>query len=221
MPRERYQERLDDLRADVVAMGDLVCERYEAAVRAAATGDEALADEIAAGDDAVNETYLRLEEACIDLFALQQPVAGDLRFVAASFKLITDLERVADLATNIAAYGGPDGGVHSAVAFERLGAAAGEMVADAVAAYEAGDAAACREIATRDDDFDERCRRATEAVVRDLLDATVGAAGVTAAVNDASRALLAVRDLERVADHAVNVAARTLYMVENDDELIY
>ena len=75
--------------------------------------------------------------------------------------------------------------------------------------------------AARDDDFDERCRRASEAVVRDLLDATVGAAGVTTAVDDASRALLAVRDLERVADHAVNVAARTLYMVENDHELIY
>lgn len=221
MPRERYQNRLDELRTDVVAMGDLVCERYEAAVRAAVAGNEALADEIAAGDDAVNEAYLGLEEECIDLFALQQPVAGDLRFVAASFKLLTDLERVADLATNIAAYGGPGGGVHPAVSFERLGAAAGEMVADAVAAYETDDAAACREIATRDDDFDERCRRASEAVVRDLLDATVGAAGVTAAVDDASRALLAVRDLERVADHAVNVAARTLYMVENDDELVY
>ena len=233
MPRERYLDRLDELRADVVAMGDLVCERYEAAVRAAVAGDEALADEIAAGDDAVNETYLGLEEACIDLFALQQPVAGDLRFVAASFKLITDLERVADLATNIAAYGGPEGGVHDAVDVRDLGEGAREMVADAVAAYAARDPDACREIAASDDAFDERCREASEAVVRELLKAdrardaardgpapTDGEA-LEASLDEVSQALLAVRDLERVADHAVNIAARTLYMVENDDELIY
>ncbi|WP_144799640.1 phosphate signaling complex PhoU family protein [Halorubrum depositum] len=239
MPRKNYQERLDRLRADVVAMGELVGERYDAAIEAAAAGDDALAQEVIEGDREVNETYLGLEDDCTELLALQQPVAGDLRLVAASFKVITDLERVADLATNLAGYGGPDGGVHPAVEFRELGAGAGEMVADAVAAYEAGDAEACREIAARDDAFDERCRQASEAVVRELLEADRaraeaaaedGSGGATeaadaealeASLDEVSRALLAVRDLERVADHAVNVAARTLYMVENDDELIY
>ncbi|ELZ37856.1 phosphate uptake regulator, PhoU [Halorubrum saccharovorum DSM 1137] len=235
MPRENYQERLDELRADVVAMGELVGERYDTAIEAAATGDDELAEEVIEGDYEVNETYLGLEEDCTELLALQQPVAGDLRLVAASFKVITDLERVADLATNLAGYGGPDGGVHPAVEFRDLGQDAGEMVADAVAAYEAGDAEACREIAARDDEFDERCRRASEAVVRELLEAdrarnesSTGETGddadaeaLEASLDEVSRALLAVRDLERVADHAVNVAARTLYMVENDDELIY
>ncbi|WP_128904172.1 phosphate signaling complex PhoU family protein [Halorubrum amylolyticum] len=251
MPRENYQQRLDQLRGDVVAMGDLVLDRYAAAIEAAETGDDDLADEVVEGDHEVNETYLGLEEECTELLALQQPVAGDLRLVTASFKVITDLERVADLATNLAGYGGPEGGVHPAVEFRELGEDAGEMVADAVAAYEAGDAAACREIAARDDEFDERCRRASEAVVRELLEADrarneaaldetapdeaegdgdAGAGGASAdadaealeaSLDEVSRALLAVRDLERVADHAVNVAARTLYMVENDDELIY
>ncbi|MFD1569891.1 phosphate signaling complex protein PhoU [Halorubrum laminariae] len=221
MPRENYQARLDELRADVVAMGALVGERYETAIEAAVTGDAALADEVVGGDHEVNETYLALEDDCTDLLALQQPVAGDLRLVTASFKIITDLERIADLATNLAEYGGPDGGVHPAIEFEGLAAAAGDMVADAVAAYEAGDAEACREIAARDDDFDERCRRASEAVVRGLLDADGGTEGLEASIDEASRGLLAVRDLERIADHAVNVAARTLYMIENDDDLIY
>ncbi|PAU85138.1 phosphate transport system regulatory protein PhoU [Halorubrum salipaludis] len=235
MPRENYQKRLDELRADVVAMGELVGERYASAIEAAATGDDALAEEVIEGDYEVNETYLALEDECTELLALQQPVAGDLRLVTSSFKVITDLERVADLATNLAGYGGPDGGVHPAVEFRELGEDAGEMVADAVAAYEAGDAEACREIAARDDDFDERCRRASEAVVRELLEADrarnegapdetgadADAEALEASLDEVSRALLAVRDLERVADHAVNVAARTLYMVENDDELIY
>jgi Phosphate uptake regulator len=106
------------------------------------------------------------------------------------------------------------------------------MVADAMAAYEAGDADACRRIDARDDDLDERCRRASEAVVRDLLEADRARSAenrtaandadeLAAALNEVSSALLAVRDIERVGDHAVNIAARTLYMVDNDDELIY
>ncbi|GAB7010605.1 phosphate signaling complex PhoU family protein [Halorubrum trueperi] len=237
MPRENYQRRLDDLRAEVVAMGELVGERYDAAVEAAEVGDEKLAQEVIGGDYEVNEQYLAIEDECTNLLALQQPVAGDLRLVAASFKVITDLERVADLATNLAGYGGPDGGVHPAVEFRELGDRAGEMVSDAVAAYEAGDTDACREIAARDDDFDERCRVASEAVVRELLaadreraeaadalnahDEASDTDALEASLDEVSRALLAVRDLERVADHAVNIAARTLYMVENDDELIY
>ncbi|WP_418284219.1 phosphate signaling complex protein PhoU [Halorubrum sp. DTA46] len=228
MPRENYQRRLDALRDEVVEMGELVGERYDAAIDAVETGDDALAREVIEGDHEVNERYLAIEDECTDLIALQQPVAGDLRFIAASFKIITDLERVADLATNIAGYGGPDGGVHPAVNLRELAETAGAMLADAVAAYEAGDIAACREIAARDDDFDERCRRASEAVVRELLEtdrARNGHArddeGLEVPLDEVSRALLAVRDLERVADHAVNIAARTLYMVENDDELIY
>ena len=235
MPRENYQKRLEDLRTGVVGMGDLVLERYDAALEAAETGDDDLAREVIEGDYEVNERYLELEEECTELLALQQPVAGDLRLVTASFKVITDLERVADLATNLAGYGGDEGGLHPAVDFREIGEDAGEMVADAVAAYEAGDPEACRAVAARDDDLDERCRHASEAVVRDLLEADrarAEAAGgdrdveadadeLAAALDDVSRALLAVRDLERVGDHAVNIAARALYMIENDEELIY
>ncbi|GAB6880385.1 phosphate signaling complex protein PhoU [Halorubrum gandharaense] len=226
MPRENYQKRLDALRDDVVEMGDLVLDRYDDALTAAETGDAALAEAVVTGDHEVNERYLALEDECTDLIALQQPVAGDLRFIAASFKVITDLERVADLATNVAGYGHPEhGGVHDAVDLRALGTAAGEMVTDAVAAYESADPEVCREVAARDDELDERCSAATEAVVRDLLadeaNWTAGDAELEATLDEVSRSLLAVRDIERVGDHAVNVAARTLYMVENDDELIY
>ena len=232
MPRENYQKRLDGLRRDVVVMGEFVRERYDTAIEAAETGDDDLAREVIEGDHEINDRYLELEDECTELLALQQPVAGDLRLVTASFKISTDLERVADLATNLAGYGGPDGGFHPAVDFRNLAVDAGDMVADAVAAYEMGDPEACRTVAARDDDLDERCRRASEAVVRDLLeadrarDARNGTAEgkpdrLAAALDDVSRSLLAIRDVERVGDHAVNIAARALYMVENDDELIY
>ncbi|WP_418279949.1 phosphate signaling complex protein PhoU [Halorubrum sp. DTA98] len=231
MPRENYQRRLDDLRRDVVSMGDLVLDRYDAALDAAETGDADLAREVIRGDHEVNDRYLELEDDCTELLALQQPVAGDLRLITASFKIITDLERVADLATNLAGYGTSEtGGVHPAVDLREIGTAAGEMVADAVAAYESADPEACRAVAERDETLDERCRIASESVVRELLaaetarrttDPSPDSGALEVELDDVSRALLTVRDLERVGDHAVNVAARTLYMIENDDELIY
>jgi len=239
MPREGYQHSLDDLREAVLDMAALVGDRYRDALRAAETGDVDLARRVIEGDGEVNDRYLALERECVDLIALQQPVAGDLRLVVASFKIITDLERVADLATNLAGYARPhEGGIHPAVDLPDLGGTAGGMVEDAVAAYGAADADACREVAARDDDLDRACRAASDRVVRDLLAAAGDgdgsrpidragrsgadpAAGLESALDDASRALLTVRDVERVGDHAVNIAARTLYMVENDEELIY
>ncbi len=225
MSRENYQHQLESLQADVSAMAELVVDRYEMALTAAATGDRRLAERVIAGDSEINEQYLTLEKQCTDLIALQQPVAGDLRLITASFKIITDLERIADLATNLADHtrAGQEG-IHPAVDTEALGGMAGEMVGEAIAAYEAADAEACRRIAQRDDALDTDCERTNERIIRTLLEATTatdaeghGESTLTAA----SRGLLTVRDIERVGDHAVNIAARVLYMVDNSDELLY
>ncbi|SNR25900.1 phosphate signaling complex protein PhoU [Halorubrum vacuolatum] len=228
MPREEFQRQLDTLRDDVVAMGDLVLTRYDEAIEAAATGDSERAQRVIEGDADVNERYLELEERCTQIIALQQPVAGDLRLVTASFKIITDLERIADLATNLAGYGHPDRGIHPDIDVRDLAGDAGEMVAMALEAYEDEDPEACFTVADRDDALDERCERASKRVVRGLLDAqatrtqTVDRDDAFAAgLDEVSRALLTVRDLERVGDHAVNIAARTLYMIETDDALLY
>jgi phosphate transport system protein len=226
MPREDYQRQLDALREDVLYMSEVVLERHRTGLDALDRKDEGLAWEVIEGDEEINEMYLALEGDCIDLLSLQQPVAGDLRFIAASFKIITDLERVGDLATNFGDYTlaaererFPD------VDVQGIGETVGEMVADAMEAYAAEDPTACRAIAERDDEVDARCERASEAVVRDLIEREVDEATTESEVQDlmqdVSRLLLTIRDLERVGDHAVNIAARTLYMVENDDSLIY
>jgi phosphate transport system protein len=224
MPREQYQDDLDTLRDDVLAMGELVLERLDEALTALRTGDEALGREVAEGDAVVNERYLALESRCIDLFALQQPVAGDLRFVAASFKILTDLERIADLATNLGRYAAEaDGDLTPEVAVADIGSAARSLVRRSLDAYADRDAAACRAIDADDDEVDALCARASEAVARDLLGREAATDGweLERLLDDVSRLLLTVRDLERVADHAVNIAARTLYMIESDPELIY
>jgi len=247
VPRESFQDELDALRSDVVGMGEDVLDQLDAALAALETGEPSRAETVVGGDEAINERYLALEARCVDLFALQQPVAGDLRFVAAAFKILTDLERVGDLAVNLGQYalatgGGPDS---SAEAVElppqrvmEIAKDARAMLADAIDAFAEEDADACFAIAERDDDLDVLCQHAGETVVRHVLAA--GSGGVDApggrslppgetaeriwdaeeALEDVSRVLLTIRDLERVGDHAVNVAGRTLYALEHDPALL-
>ncbi|MFC7072629.1 phosphate signaling complex protein PhoU [Halovenus rubra] len=225
MSRESYQQQLDELRDAVVDMGDLVVERLDVALTALRTVDPEVAQSVIDGDDEINELYLDLEADCIDLFALQQPVATDLRFVAASFKILTDLERAGDLATNIAAYAqSADRQLVPDVNVDTIGHKATEMLERSIDAYRREDVEECRAIAADDDEVDVLCQRASETVARDLIDReadTDDGWAVEQLLDDISWLLLTLRDLERVGDHAVNIAARTLYLVETDSELLY
>ncbi|MGQ3330328.1 phosphate signaling complex protein PhoU [Halorubrum sp. FL23] len=222
MPRERYQDSLDELRANVIGMGEQVIDQLDKSLQSAATRDESLARAVIAGDDEINERYLRLENRCVDLFALQQPVASDLRFVTASFKIITDLERIGDLATNLSRYAlSGSSTVISESRIQTIGETASGQVRRAIEAYADADPEACRTIADRDGELDTLCQNASEAVVRELIAGESDRWEIEQLLDDVSRLLLTIRDLERVGDHAVNIAARTLYMDESDPELIY
>jgi len=223
MARESYQEKLDQLQADVLYMSEVVLDRLRKGLDALDSKDEDLAWEVIDGDEEVNEMYLDLEQQCIDLLALQQPVASDLRFIAASFKIITDLERIADLATNLGDYTlQAERDVFPEVDAQSIGRFTIEMVEDAMDAYANEDPETCRLVASRDDELDGKCERASQLVVRDLIETELDdGTEVETVLADVSRLLLTIRDLERVGDHAVNISARTLYMVENSDELIY
>jgi phosphate transport system protein len=224
VPRDEFQQSLADLRAEVVSMSDLVADRLDIALTALETVDEAAARTVIEGDDAVDRRYLELESTCIQLVAQQQPVAGDLRVIAASFKIITDLERVADLAVNLAQYTlEADRKRFAEVDLSTIGTLAREMLDDAMTAYRTDDAALCHEIAARDDELDALCQGASDRVARGLIEREVDEGdpwAVEELLDDVSRLLLIVRDLERVGDHAVNVAARALYMVESDPALV-
>jgi phosphate transport system protein len=226
MARKGFQEQLDELRENVLYMSEVVLERVRMGLRALESKDEDLAQEVIEGDHEINELYLELEQDCIDLFALQQPVAGDLRFIAASFKIITDLERVADLATNLGDYTlQAERDLYPDVDIQGIGDLVIDMIDDAMEAYANEDVEACYEIDDRDDEIDALCERASSTVVRDLIETELGDDSSDEEIEDlmgeVSRLLLTIRDLERMGDHAVNIAARSLYMVDNSDELIY
>ncbi|QLK26940.1 phosphate signaling complex protein PhoU [Natrinema zhouii] len=238
MAREDYRKRLERLREAVVALGDLVREQLANGLRALFSGDRELASDVIAGDRAVNRRSLEIEDDCLDLLALQQPVAGDLRFVVAAFKIVTDLERVGDLATNLAEHTLESTGSAPAlpdVDFERIAALALEQLEQSIEAFVTDDVEACFAVATRDDELDARCGAVAERLVRVLVELRTDGDGVrgetvfsdrpddrslAAVLGDVSRTFVIVRDLERVGDHAVNVAARTLYALENNETLL-
>ncbi|WP_144904088.1 phosphate signaling complex protein PhoU [Halobellus captivus] len=225
MPRQEYQESLSNLREDVLYMSEVVAERLRLGLDALEQKDRSTAKEVVSGDDEVNQMYLDLEGECVDLIALQQPVASDLRFIAASFKIITDLERIGDLAVNLAQYAmDADRDVFPEVDVQQIGTETLDMLDAAMAAYADEDSEACYVVADRDDDLDAMCEAASSIVVRDLIERDpFGEESVDAEayLQDISRLLLTIRDLERVGDHAVNIAARALYMIEDDAALLY
>ncbi|MFB6296899.1 MAG: phosphate signaling complex protein PhoU [Salinirussus sp.] len=222
MPRDSFEEEMDALEEGVRSMGETVVERLREAVAALRERDQERARRVLEGDHEINETYLSLESDCIDLFTLQQPVASDMRFIAASFKIITDLKRIGDLAMNL-------GGYVKGMSQEFVPRAdlvnIGELVADqiqaALRAYSTRDPGRCHAVAERDDEIDGLCERGADLLVRDLLRRNGETETTEELIEEVFQLLLTLRDLERIGDHAVNIAARTLYVVENDDALLY
>ena len=222
VPRDSFRAELEAIRESIADLGWTVLAAFEQAVEALAEGHEAAARQVIAGDEAINDRYLSLESRCIDLFALQQPVAGDLRFVAASFKILTDIERIGDLATNLA---------DQALRKERsylpdlnvrdLADIAAEMFDRAITAYENGDPELCHAVADQDDELDGLCERVAGLVLEDLVGRDAGDAVDRSLLAGVRRLLLTIRDIERVGDHAVNVAARSLYMTDGTEALLY
>lgn len=222
MARTEYQHRLDTLCEEVIEMSRIVLDRLDMGLEALKTRDETLGREVIERDHEINEIYLELERECTELITLQQPVAGDMRVVVASFKIITDLERIGDLATNLGTYAGrAEHEVYPDVDVQHIGERVSEAVGEAMDAYAEEDAEACYLIADRDDEIDDLCARASELVIRDLMETDLNSVAAEHLFAEVSRLLLTVRDVERIGDHAVNIAARTLYMIESNDELIY
>jgi phosphate transport system protein len=224
MARTDYRSSLEELRDDVLYMSEVVAERLRMGLDALERKDERLAREVIESDGEINDMYLELEGTCVDLIALQQPVAGDLRFIIASFKIITDLERIADLAVNLGGYTlDAERDLFPDVDMQRIGRTTLEMLDDAMSAYADEEVDLCYGVADSDDEVDAMCEAASELVVRDLIESDYLGEdeNIESLMQDVSRLLLTIRDLERVGDHTVNVAARTLYMAENDDELLY
>ena len=205
-----FHEELEALKQTLLAMGALVEDQIRLAMQALVERDDGLARRVIERDREVNAYDVGIDEACVELLALHQPAAGDLRFLTTAMKIVTDLERIGDQAVNIAQRAlelSPEPPLKPYIDLPRMAARAQDMVRESLDAFVARDAALARAVCARDSEVDAL----KEQVFRELL--TYMMADPTT-IPRAIRLILISRFLERVADHATNIAEMVVYLVE-------
>ncbi len=209
----QFDADLIALRSRVVEMGGLVDEQFRRSVEALATGRAVLADGVIAGDDAVNALDVRIDDACAHIIAKRQPAASDLRMVLGVSKIVSELERIGDKARKIArsvvAVNTTSDGPWIAD-IERLSEAARHMLRDALNAFVRSDLEAAVMVLRSNRDF----ARETSQVSNDLVQRYSRNADQVPTMLDM---LSVTRAVDRVADHAANIAEHLVYIVRGTD----
>lgn len=208
-----FQEELEVLQQRLLSMGGLAEERMCDSVRAVAQRDPALMDSILNGDEPINALHIEIDDRCFKLLALHQPMAADLRAIVAAVKINSDLERVGDLAVNIAEAGKrylQHPPVKPLIDIPRMGDIAQRMLRDALDAFVRRDTGLAQMVLAEDDQLDALKTQ----IFRELLTFMMSDA---ATIEPALDLILISRHLERIGDHATNIAEDVIFMVSAKD----
>jgi len=213
MTRTRFHQGLDDLKQKLLAMGGMAEQAVERAVRAYQTRELELCQIVLRDESKINAAERDVDEMSIDLLAMQQPMAIDLRFIVACIKINADLERVGDQAVNIAErvmdlLTRPDSALN--VDIPRMAQLSISMVRDALNAFLAADVDMAQAVLERDDLVDNMNREIFEAVDLAMTKSVGGHRNLL-------DTLIVARNLERVADHATNIAEDVIFWVRGAD----
>jgi phosphate transport system protein len=208
-----FQEELETLQARLLEMGGLAEERVRAAVQGLMSRDVALIDKVLYGDEPINELHIEVDKRCFRLLALYQPMATDLRAIVAAVKINTDLERVGDLAVNIAEAAkryATHPPVKRLVDIPRMTDLAQAMLRDALDSFVRRDTALAQRVLNEDDVLDSlKTQIFRELLTYMLQDPTT--------VEPSLDLILISRHLERIGDHATNIAEDVIFMVSARD----
>ncbi len=214
--RYAFHKELERLDQEIVRMGALVEQSAQLVTRALIEGDRTLAQRIRSDDDVIDAMYLDIEKRSLALLAQQAPVAGDLRLIVAILRADNDLERSADLTSNIAKLALIEDfrepvikSVRSHVA--DLGEAAARLLGIAIDAWAAKDQKLAEDIAVQDDRLDELHARMIEELVELKGEEALG---------PAIRLAMVARYFERIGDHAVNIGESIRYFITGDEEYL-
>ena len=213
MIRIKFQQSLDELKERLLVMAGLVEQAIQRATEAYSSRDEGLCELVLLSEPAINRMEREIDSLALDLLAMEQPMAVDLRFILAVIRINADLERVGDQAVNIANRVQDlhtQANVDLPVDIPRLAQLAGAMVRKALQAFIEGDAEMARSVLLLDDQVDDMNRDAFRSL-GDLIKQTPDLAP------QALNALIISRNLERVGDHATNIAEDVIFWVRGDD----
>ncbi|MEX2273003.1 MAG: phosphate signaling complex protein PhoU [Vicinamibacterales bacterium] len=211
--QRHFQDELELLKTRLLEMGGLAEERVRLSVRAVVERDAKLVDEVISGDAAINALHIEIDDRCFKLIALHQPMAVDLRAIVAAVKINTDLERVGDLAVNIAEavrryLRNPP--VKELIDIPRMADIAQSMLRDSLDAFVRRDTGLAQSVLEADDSLDALKTQ----VFRELLTYMLQDPQT---IEPSLDLILISRHLERIGDHATNVAEDVIFMVSARD----
>jgi phosphate transport system protein len=211
--RIKFHQSLDDLKERLLIMAGLVEQAIQRATESYTARDSSLCELVLLSEPAINRMEREIDEAALDLLAMQQPMAVDLRFIISVIRINSDLERVGDQAVSIASRVqemGAIGHVDLPVDIPKLASLASAMVRKALQAFIEGDAELAESVLLLDDQVDERNREAFRAL-------SMLIAQRPEVTPQALNALIIARSLERVGDHATNIAEDVIFWVSGSD----
>jgi phosphate transport system protein len=204
-----FREELEALQGRLLEMGGLAEERVRAALQGLVSRDPAAINKVLNGDEPINQLHIEIDNRCFRLLALHQPMATDLRAIVAAVKINTDLERVGDLAVNIAEASNRyirHAPVKQLIDIPQMSAIAQAMLRDALDSYVRRDTDLAHRVLNEDDRLDSLKTQ----VFRDLLTYMLENLST---VEPSLDLILVSRHLERIGDHATNIAEDVIFMV--------
>jgi len=209
--QRHFHEELESLKQTLLAMGALVEDQIRRVMRALVERDDALARSVIERDAQVNAYDVEVDEKCVELLALHQPTAGDLRFITTAMKIVTDLERIGDQAVNIAQRAielNLEPQLKPYIDLPRMAEKAQAMVKESLDAFVARDTELARRVCSEDGAVDALNHQ----IFRELLTFMMEDPKT---IPRAIRLILIARFMERVADHATNIAEMVIFMVDS------
>lgn len=209
--KRHFDEGLNELYQNLLKMASLSQEAIYKSIEALKERNKSRAQEVIDEDTKIDELELLIDEKCIDLIALHQPMAGDLRYIATGMKINAELERIADLAVDIAQrvlelVNKPL--LKPLVDIPKLSVIAQNMVRDSIDAFIKKDSGLARKVVLADPEADRLRNLIQDELINDYLSKD------TASADRAVPLLLIARHLERICDHSTNIAEDVIYMVE-------
>ncbi|MGQ9694631.1 MAG: phosphate signaling complex protein PhoU [Thermodesulfobacteriota bacterium] len=204
-----FHQELNKLKENLLKMAGLAEQSISNAIAALVQRDSVLAEKTIKEDEKINELELLIDEQCLKLLALHQPMAADLRFITSAMRINTELERIADQAANIAWRAillNQEPQLKPYIDIPRMAQISQSMVKDVLDAFVKGDADLARQVCERDDEVDGL----NDQVFRELLTYMMADPKT---ITRAAHLIIVSRCLERIADHATNIAEGVIFMV--------
>lgn len=209
----RFQDELEELKKRLLVMGGLAEELVRLAVKGLTDRDPSLISQVVKGDQPINDLHIEIDDRCFKLLALKQPMAIDLRAIVAAFKINTDLERVGDLAINLVEATKRymlHPSIKPLVDIPKMAEISQQMLRDALDAYIHRNEQLAQRVLEKDDKLDNLRSR----VFRDLLEFMTKKHET---IEPALELILVSRHLERIGDHATNIAEDVIFIVSARD----